>query len=158
MLALNNVTLRIAGRLLLDSVTMQVPAGSRVGLVGRNGTGKTSLLRLIAGELHPDAGDVSLSRGMRLAVVAQEAPGGKASVLETVLAADLERSALLAEAQQTTDPMRIAEVQNRLVDIDAHRAEAKAATILKGLGFDESAQAQSISSFSGGWRMRAALA
>ncbi len=158
MLALNNVTLRIAGRVLLDEVSLQIPQGARVGLVGRNGTGKTSLLRLIAGELQPDAGDISLAKGMRMAMVAQEAPSGAASVLETVLAADRERAELLLEAEHTTDPMRIAEVQTRLADIGAHRAEAKAASILKGLGFSDAAQERSISSFSGGWRMRAALA
>ncbi|HET6518250.1 MAG TPA: ABC-F family ATP-binding cassette domain-containing protein [Geminicoccaceae bacterium] len=158
MLHLNDVTLRVGGRVLLDRASAHVPAGHRVALIGRNGAGKTSLLRLIAGELQPDGGELRLPRGARVATVAQEAPGGDATPLEAVLAADAERAALLAEAETAREPARIAEVQTRLADIRAHAAPARAAVILKGLGFDEDAQARPLSGYSGGWRMRVALA
>jgi ATP-binding cassette subfamily F protein 3 len=158
MLHLNDVTLRIAGRPLLEGATLHLPAGARYGLVGRNGSGKTSLLRLVMGELSPDAGAVRLRAGARVASVAQEAPGGEMGPLAAVLAADRERAALLDEARCVTDPHRIAEVQTRLADIGAHRAEARAARILDGLGFDHAAQRRPLDSFSGGWRMRVALA
>ncbi|HEX5080313.1 MAG TPA: ABC-F family ATP-binding cassette domain-containing protein [Geminicoccaceae bacterium] len=158
MLHLNDVTLRVGGRLLLESATMHVPAGQRVGLVGRNGSGKTSLLRLIRGETQPDAGTLRLRKGASIGWVAQEAPGGDATPREVVLAADRERERLLAEAERTRDPAGIAEVQTRLADIGAHAAPARAAAILSGLGFDEAAQMRPLASFSGGWRMRVALA
>jgi ATP-binding cassette, subfamily F, member 3 len=158
MLTLENVTLRIGGHALLEGAGLRLPAGARYALVGRNGTGKTSLLRLIQGELQPDAGDVRLRRGARIGVVAQEAPGGRQTPLDAVLAADRERAGLLAEAETATDPHRIAEVQTRLADIRAHAAPARAASILKGLGFDDEAQARPLDAFSGGWRMRVALA
>ena len=158
MLHLNDVTLRVAGRPLLEGATVHIQAGGRYGLVGRNGTGKTTLLRLILGQLTPDAGVLRLRADARLATVAQEAPGGEQTPLEVVLAADTERAELLAEAARATDPNRIAEIQTRLADIGAHRAEARAVTILKGLGFADADQHQPMSSFSGGWRMRAALA
>jgi ATP-binding cassette subfamily F protein 3 len=158
MLHLNDLTLRVAGRPLLEGATLHLPAGARYGLVGRNGSGKTSLLRLILGELSPDAGTLRLRAGARIASVAQEAPGGEPGPLAAVLAADRERAALLDEAQRATDPQRIAEVQTRLADIGAHSAEARAARILGGLGFDHAAQRRPLESFSGGWRMRVALA
>ena len=158
MLHLNDITLRIAGRPLLDGATLHVPAGTRMALVGRNGTGKSTLLRLIAGELQPDAGSIRLQTGARIGVVKQEAPGGTATPLEAVLATDTERASLLAEVPTATDPARIAEIHNRLAEIGADAAPARAARILKGLGFDDAAQAQPLSSFSGGWRMRVALA
>jgi ATP-binding cassette subfamily F protein 3 len=158
MLHLNDVTLRIAGRPLLEGATCHLPAGQRVGLVGRNGSGKTSLLRLILGELQPDAGSVRLRAGARLGAVAQEAPGGETTPLQAVLAADTERAGLLAEAEHASDPHRIAEIQTRLADIGAHRAEARAAAILRGLGFAPEQQEVPLRSFSGGWRMRVALA
>ncbi len=158
MLHLNDVTLRVAGRPLLESATVHLQAGGRYGLVGRNGTGKTTLLRLILGQLTPDSGSVRLRADARLATVAQEAPGGERSPLDVVLAADTERASLLAEAAHATDPHRIAEIQTRLADIGAHRAESRASSILKGLGFADADQHRPISSFSGGWRMRAALA
>jgi ATP-binding cassette subfamily F protein 3 len=158
MLHLNDVTLRIAGRPLLEGATCHLPAGQRMALVGRNGTGKTSLLKLILGELQPDAGTLRLRADARLGSVAQEAPGGEITPLQAVLAADRERAGLLAEAEHATDPYRIAEIQTRLADIGAHRAESRAAVILRGLGFGQEEQGRPLSSFSGGWRMRVALA
>ncbi len=158
MLQINDLTYRIAGRVLFDRASVTVPAGRRAGLVGPNGSGKTTLLRLIAGDLQPDDGAIVLPPRWRVGVVAQEAPGGPDSLLDTVLAADRERHDLLAEAETADDPHRIAEVHTRLADIDAHAAPARAAAILAGLGFDETAQARPCSDLSGGMRMRVALA
>jgi len=157
-LHINNLTYRIEGRLLLDNATIALPAGHKIGLVGRNGSGKTTLLRLIQGEISPDAGTLAIPKGRRLGALAQEAPSGPASLIEIVLEADQERHALMAESETAEDPARIADIQNRLADIDAHRAPARAAAILAGLGFDEAAQQRPVSSYSGGWRMRVALA
>jgi ATP-binding cassette subfamily F protein 3 len=157
MLHLNDITLRVAGRPLLEGASWHLPAGCRAALVGRNGTGKTSLFRLITGELAVDQGEVRLQSGVRIGVVAQEAPGGTASVLETALAADRERAALLAR-RETAPPEEQGEIETRLLEIGAAAAPARAAAILKGLGFDEAAQARPLMSFSGGWRMRVALA
>jgi ATP-binding cassette subfamily F protein 3 len=158
MLHLNDVTLRIGGRLLLDQASVHLPAGQRTGLVGANGSGKTSLLRLILGELTPDAGAVRVRRDARVGWVAQEAPGGDRTARQTVLEADRERSELLRAAETAREPGEIAEVQTRLADIGAHAAPARASAILAGLGFGEAAQQRPLSSFSGGWRMRVALA
>lgn len=157
MLHLNDITYRIEGRLLFDKATAGIPSGHKVGLVGRNGTGKTTLLRLITGEIASDDGAIKTGKNMRIGTVAQEAPGGETSLIDTVLAADKERAALLAEAETATDPERISDIQLRLTDIDAYAAPARAATILAGLGFDEEAQQRPCSSYSGGWRMRVAL-
>jgi ATP-binding cassette subfamily F protein 3 len=158
MLHINDLTYRVGGRLLFDGTTLAVASGHRVGLVGRNGAGKTTLLNLIAGDLQPDGGSIAVRRGARIGRVAQEAPDGPASLLETVLAADRERTHLLDEAETAKDPQRIAEIHTRLADIAAHSAPARAAGILAGLGFDEAAQARPCSEFSGGWRMRVGLA
>ena len=158
MLHLNDVTLRLGGRLLLEQASVHLPAGQRIGLVGANGSGKTSLLRLILGELSPDAGEVRLRRHARVDWVAQEAPGGERTPRQAVLDADHERAALLRAAEIAHDPGAIAEAQTRLADIGAHAAPARASAILAGLGFDEAAQQQPLASFSGGWRMRTALA
>ena len=158
MLTIENLTYRIGGRLLLERASLALPAGHHAGLVGRNGTGKSTLLKLIAGELHADSGDISLPNGTRMGMVAQEAPAGPESLIETVLMADRERTALLAEAEHATDPHRIAEIHTRLADIEAHRAPARAATILHGLGFNAEQQLRPCRDFSGGWRMRVALA
>ncbi|ODN69491.1 putative ABC transporter ATP-binding protein YheS [Methylobrevis pamukkalensis] len=158
MLTINDLTYRIAGRTLLDGASAVVPDGAKLGLVGRNGTGKTTLFNLICGELSPESGDISLSRGSKIGRVAQEAPGTDETLLAHVLKADIERADLLAEAETATDPDRIAAIQLRLADIGAHSAEARAGTILAGLGFDAEAQARPCKSFSGGWRMRVALA
>lgn len=158
MLQINGLTYRIGGRTLLDHATLTVAKGRKVGLVGRNGAGKTTLFRLITGEISPDDGEVSVLGRARVGTVAQEAPGGPESLLDTVLAADAELAALTAEAGTATDPNRIAEIHTRLADIEAHTAPARAAAILAGLGFDEAAQRRPCAEYSGGWRMRVALA
>ena len=160
MLAITAITYRIGGRAVLDGASATLPTGSRTGLVGRNGAGKSTLLRLIAGEIEPDEGTIETPRRARIATMAQQAPGGPESVIETVLAADAERSRLLAEAERVAadDAGRIAEIHARLADIGAHAAPARAARILAGLGFDEAAQGAPCSALSGGWRMRVALA
>ncbi len=146
------------GRLLIEDATLAVAPGAKVGFVGRNGTGKTTLFHLITGDYSPEAGSIKLRRNMRIGQVAQEAPGNEISLIDTVLAADVERTELLAEAETATDPHRIAEIHERLGDIRAHSAEARAGSILNGLGFDAEAQLRPCSDFSGGWRMRVALA
>jgi ATP-binding cassette subfamily F protein 3 len=158
MLTISSLVYRIAGRTLIDGASAQIPDGHRVGLVGRNGAGKSTLLGLILGELHTDGGSIEINRGARLGIVAQEAPGGPQTPVEVVLAADTERHALLEEAETAHDADRIGEIHARLGDIDAHAAPARAAQILAGLGFDEEMQQRPMSSFSGGWRMRVALA
>jgi ATP-binding cassette subfamily F protein 3 len=158
MLHINDLTIRIAGRLLLEQATVAIPERHVVGLIGRNGAGKTSLFRAILGELSPEGGSVGVPRGRRIGALAQEAPAGPESLIDTVLAADVERANLLAEAETALDPARIADIQTRLADIGAHAAPARAATILAGLGFDEAAQQRPCTDFSGGWRMRVALA
>ena len=158
MLHINGLTYRLGERLLIDSATAALPSGARVGLVGRNGAGKTTLFRLIRGELSPESGSIAAPKGARLGSVEQEAPGGLETLIDFVLAADSERTALIVEAESASDPERIAEIQTRLVDIDAHAAPARAARILSGLGFNEEAQNRALGAFSGGWRMRVALA
>jgi len=164
MLQITDLTYRIAGRTLLDAASASIPTGHKAGLVGPNGAGKSTLMKLLTGVLHVDGGEVSMPVGARIGSVAQEAPGGSISLIDAVLAADTERAALLAEAEKLEspehdgDPMRIAHVHQRLADIEAHRAPARAAEILAGLGFDEATQNRSCSEFSGGWRMRVALA
>ena len=158
MLQISELTYSIDKRPLIDNASLTLPSRARAGLVGRNGAGKTTLFRLIAGELLPDTGTISLPRNMRIGQVAQEAPAGEDALIDVVLAADSERTALLSQAATASDPFRIAEIQTRLADIDAHSAEARAAAILAGLGFDAAAQARPCASFSGGWRMRVALA
>ena len=158
MLHINDLTYRIEGKTILDNATAAIPPGHKVGLVGRNGAGKTTLLRLLKGEIAPDDGSVSTPRNARIGHVAQEAPGGDASLIDWVLSADTERASLLHEAETATDPHRIGEIQLRLTDIHAHSAPSRAAQILSGLGFDEEAQRRACREFSGGWRMRVALA
>ena len=158
MLVIDNLSLRIAGRLLIEHASLTIPAGTKAGIVGRNGAGKTTLFRAIMGEIAPETGSISLPKGLRIGQVAQEAPGTDEPLIDIVLRADVERERLLKEAETATDPNRIAEIQTRLADIGAHSAEARAASILAGLGFDAEAQKRPASSFSGGWRMRVALA
>ena len=158
MLTISGLTYRIGGRTLLDQASAQIAEGSKVGLVGRNGAGKSTLLDLIRGVLQPDGGSIELPRGYRIGFLAQEAPGGEASALETVLAADTERAGLLAEREAGAEPLRAAEIETRLVEIDAHSAPSRAARILAGLGLDEAMQRRPIADLSGGWRMRVALA
>jgi ATP-binding cassette subfamily F protein 3 len=158
MLHINGLTYRIGGRLLLEEASVAVPEGHKVGIVGRNGVGKSTLFRLILGEIPSESGTVTLPRNARIGTVAQEAPGGPESLIDTVLAGDAELTALTAEAETATDPHRIAEIQMRLADIDAHSAVARAATILSGLGFSDETQTGPCAALSGGWRMRVALA
>lgn len=158
MLHINALTYRVEGRLLIDNATVALPAGHTVGFVGRNGTGKSTLLKLILGQIQAEAGSCTVPRNARIGTVAQEAPSGSETLIEVVLEADRERASLLAEAETATDPNRIADIQMRLADIDAHSAPARAAAILAGLGFNDAAQNEPCSAFSGGWRMRVALA
>ncbi|MDI9409407.1 MAG: ABC-F family ATP-binding cassette domain-containing protein [Candidatus Pacebacteria bacterium] len=159
MLDIQNISYRVGGRLLFDGASAQLPEGHKIGLVGRNGTGKSTLFSLIAGEIEPDGGDIRMPRATRIGTVEQEMPSGAATPLEIVLAADKERARLLAAAEADShDPHEISEIHEQLLDIDAHAAPTRAAIILAGLGFDEEAQHRPISSFSGGWRMRVSLA
>ncbi|NLH82010.1 MAG: ABC-F family ATP-binding cassette domain-containing protein [Phyllobacteriaceae bacterium] len=158
MLVVQDLTFRIAGRTLLEEASVVIPTGAKAGLVGRNGTGKSTLFKLITGEWAAESGSIGVPRAAKIGQVAQEAPGSAISLLDFVLAADKERASLLAEAETATDPARIGEIHTRLSDIGAHSAEARAATILSGLGFSHAAQARPCSDFSGGWRMRVALA
>lgn len=158
MLSITDISIRIAGRLLIDDSSVQIVPGARVGFVGRNGVGKSTLFHAIRGDLPLESGSISLPPRWRIGSLAQEAPDGPESLVNVVLKADLERDALLAEAETAHDPHRIAEIQTRLVDIDAHSAPARAAAILSGLGFSTADQARPCSEFSGGWRMRVALA
>ncbi|MCR9125334.1 MAG: ABC-F family ATP-binding cassette domain-containing protein [Rhodobacteraceae bacterium] len=158
MLRIDDITYSVAGRPLFEGASASIPDGHKVGLVGRNGTGKTTLFKLIRGELVLEGGSVSLPSRARIGGVAQEVPASDDTLLDTVLAADTERASLLAEAGVATDGARIAEIQTRLSDIDAWSAEARAASILKGLGFDDAAHQKTCAEFSGGWGMRVALA
>ena len=158
MIKLHDISYSVEGRPLLENASVTIPAGHKVGLIGRNGTGKTTLFRLIRGELSLETGSIELPRQARIGGVAQEVPGNDISLLETVIAADTERAELLAEAERADDPNRIAEIQTRLADIDAWSAEGRASSILKGLGFSPEKQQMPCSAFSGGWRMRVALA
>ncbi len=158
MLVIADLTYRIAGRPLFEAASLSVPSGHKVGLVGRNGTGKTTLLKLIMGEAQPDLGEIRFPRNTRIGRIAQEAPDGPLSLLETVLAADRERARLLDEAETENDPIRIADIHHRLDAIEAHSAPSRAGAILHGMGFDAHAQARPCGEFSGGWRMRVALA
>src|SRR6202034_2495406 len=158
MLSITNISVRIAGRLLIDNSSAQIVPGARVGFVGRNGVGKSTLFSAIRGELPTETGTISVPPRWRVGSLAQEAPNGPESLIEVVLKADIERNDLLRDADIAHDPRRIAEIQTRLVDIDAHSAPARAAAILSGLGFSTADQARPCSEFSGGWRMRVALA
>lgn len=158
MIRIDDISYSIQGRQLLAGASATIPTGHKVGIVGRNGTGKTTLFHLITGKLQLDGGEISVAKGLRVGGVSQEVPSNEVSLLNTVLAADTERTALLAEAETATDPNRIGEIYERLTDIDAYSAEARAASILSGLGFDTEAQNRACSDFSGGWRMRVALA
>ncbi|WP_374391097.1 ABC-F family ATP-binding cassette domain-containing protein [Tabrizicola sp.] len=158
MLKIEDITYNVEGRPLFEGASATIPTGHKVGLVGRNGAGKTTLFRLIRGELALEGGAITLPQRARIGGVAQEVPSSETSLLDTVLAADTERAALMAEAETAHDAHRIAEIQHRLADIDAWSAEGRASSILKGLGFDAEEQLMPCSAFSGGWRMRVALA
>ncbi|MFA5122879.1 ABC-F family ATP-binding cassette domain-containing protein [Zavarzinia sp.] len=158
MLRIDGLTFRIAGRTILDGASATVPDGHRVGLIGHNGAGKSTLLRLILGQYHPDEGEIVIERRAKIGTVAQEAPGGDETPLDVVLAGDAERAELLKAAETEQDGHRLAEIHERLATIGAHAGPARAQRILAGLGFDEAAQGRPMRSFSGGWRMRVALA
>src|SRR6202142_3772172 len=158
MLAIDNIVVRIAGREILSGATANLPAGRRIGLVGRNGAGKTTLFKVIMGELHPDDGQVSWPNAWRVGAVAQEAPGTDVSLIDTVLEADRERARLLAEAEHESDGHKLGDIYHRLDAIDAYTAPSRAAEILAGLGFSAQDQIRPCREFSGGWRMRVALA
>ncbi len=158
MLNLNGITVRLGGRTILDRASAFVPPGGRVGLIGRNGAGKSTLMKVMIDEIDPDEGEMEMPKNARIGYLEQEAPHGSKTPLETVLAADTERAALMAEAETTEDMHRLGEIHERLNVIDAWAAEARAARILVGLGFDEEMQARPLDSFSGGWKMRVALA
>lgn len=158
MLSVSNLTYRIQGRVLFEDASVVIPDGAKVGFVGKNGTGKTTLFHLIQGHIAADGGSTEVNKKARIGAVAQEAPAGEETVLEVVLAADKERTALMTEAETATDPDRIGEIYTRLADIDAHTAEARASSILKGLGFEQERQNGPTRELSGGWRMRVALA
>jgi ATP-binding cassette subfamily F protein 3 len=158
MLKIEDITYYVEGRPLFEGASATIPTGHKVGLVGRNGAGKTTLFRLIRGELALEGGAITLPQRARIGGVAQEVPSSDTSLLDTVLAADTERASLMAEAETAHDAHRIAEIQARLADIDAWSAEGRASSILKGLGFDADQQLMPCSAFSGGWRMRVALA
>ncbi len=158
MLKISDITYSVEGRPLFEGASATIPSGHKVGLVGRNGAGKTTLFRLIKSELSLEGGEITLPARARIGGVAQEVPSSETSLLDTVLAADTERTSLMAEAETATDPSRIAEIQTRLADIDAWSAEGRASSILRGLGFDAEEQKMPCSDFSGGWRMRVALA
>src|SRR5690242_13266975 len=158
MLVSDDITVRIAGREILEGASASLPAGRRVGLVGRNGAGKSTLLKLILSQLHADMGETRVPAAWRIGSVAQEAPSGDASLIDTVLAADPERLQLLAAAESETDAHRLGDIHHRLDAIDAYSAPARAASILAGLGFSAEDQLRPCREFSGGWRMRVALA
>lgn len=158
MLNLNGITVRLGGRTILDRATASLPPKSRVGLIGRNGAGKTTLMKVMIGQLDPDDGSVEMPRKTRIGYIAQEAPAGDATPFETVLAADTERATLLHDSETCENPDILGEIHERLIAIDAYTAPARASRILVGLGFDEDMQGRPLDSFSGGWKMRVALA
>ncbi len=157
MLTIRNITVRLGGRTILDGASAAVPPGARVGLIGRNGAGKSTLMKALIGEIEPDDGEIEKPRRARLGYIAQEAPHGDATPIDTVLAADVERTSLMAETENCEDPDRLGDVYERLIAIDAYTAPARATRILLGLGFDEDMQHRPLDSFSGGWKMRVAL-
>ena len=158
MLRIEDLSYRIGKRVLIDRASVDINPGHRIGLVGRNGTGKTTLLHLITGTLEPDTGKIDFPESWRLGITRQEAPSGPQSLTDTVLAGDRELTQLNTEAGTATDPLRIAEIHARLQEKHAHSAPSRAARLLAGLGFSEADRLRPCSEFSGGWRMRVALA
>ena len=158
MIRIDDISYSIQGRQLLAGASATIPSGHKVGIVGRNGTGKTTLFHLTTGKLLLDGGAITTAKGLRVGGVSQEVPSNDVSLLDTVLAADVERAALFKESETAEDPERIGEIYERLEAIDAYSGEARASSILHGLGFDREAQLRACSEFSGGWRMRVALA
>ena len=158
MLDINNITYRIAGRALFEQASLSIPAGHHVGLVGPNGTGKSTLFKLIADELQLDGGDISMMSNTQMGMVRQDIPDDDTPLIDVVLAADTERASLFAELETDIDVERMSDIYMRLADINAYEAPSQAAIILSGLGFSTEQQSQPISDFSGGWKMRVALA
>ncbi len=158
MLNFDGITVRLGGRTIIDRATAALPSNSRIGLIGRNGAGKSTLMKVLIGSFDPDEGRLDMPRSTRIGYIAQEAPSGTSTPIETVLAADTERAALMIEAETCEDPNRLGEVHERLLAIDAYAAPARAARILVGLGFDDAMQNLPLDSYSGGWKMRVALA
>ena len=158
MLTINGLTVRLGGRTILDRASAAIPPGAHIGLIGRNGAGKSTLMKAIIGLIDPDEGAIDMPRRTRLGYIAQEAPTGTATPFETVLAADVERARLMDESETCSDPHRLGDIHDRLLAIDAYTAPARAARILLGLGFDEAMQSRPLDSYSGGWKMRVALA
>ncbi len=157
MLTIDNITVRLGGRAILERASATIPVGARVGLIGRNGAGKSTLMKALIGEIEPDDGEIAKPARARIGYIAQEAPHGSMTPEEVVLASATERAALLAELETCTDMDRMGDVHERLLAIDAYSAPARAAKILSGLGFDEDMQQRPVDSFSGGWKMRIAL-
>ena len=158
MLTITDLTYRIAGRTLLEKVSVTIGGGHRVGLVGPNGTGKSTLFKLISGEIQADGGDIAMAKGATMGMVRQDLPDDETTIMDVVLDSHTERASLLKEAETAEDPERIGYIYERLEAINAYDAPSRVATILAGLGFSEAAQNSPISSFSGGWRARVALA
>ena len=158
MINFKNISFSIGGVSLFDDTSAFVPTGHKVGIVGRNGAGKTTLFKLILKEISLDGGIIEVPRNFKVGAVAQEAPSNEEKLIDTVLAADIERAELLKSSEIETDPNKISNIHIRLADIDAYSAEARASSILSGLGFSQTDQNSPCSNFSGGWRMRVALA
>ncbi len=157
MITINNLTVRLGGRAILDGASAAIPMNARVGLIGRNGAGKSTLMKALIGELEPDDGTIEMPRRARIGYIAQEAPSGDITPFDAVLAGDAERASLLEQAETCTDMNLLGDIHERLLAIDAYAAPSRAAVILTGLGLDEAMQAQPLDSFSGGWKMRVAL-
>ena len=158
MIKLENITVRMAGRTLIDSLSLTLNEGHRYGLIGRNGTGKSTFFKILLKMLHPDTGHLEIPARIRLGHIAQEAPSGSATPLEVVMAADQERLELMRQLEEGNSPENIADIYERLMAIDAFTAESRASEILAGLGFSQEMQKEPLSTFSGGWRMRVSLA
>jgi ATP-binding cassette subfamily F protein 3 len=158
MIKLENITVRIAGRTLIENLTLNLNEGHRYGLVGRNGTGKSTLFKVLLKTLHADEGEIEIPSRARLGHVAQEAPAGLTTPLEAVMAADTERLELMQKLESGNEPENMADIYDRLIAIDAFTAESRASEILSGLGFNQAMQNEPLSTFSGGWRMRVSLA
>lgn len=161
MIELKNLTLQRGLKVLLDQATATINPGARVGLIGKNGTGKSSLFALIKGEISQDSGDVLIPKHWKLAAVAQETPALDIAALDYVLQGDAELQAFqtaLAQAEAENDGMKQAEYHAKLEEIDAYTAPARAAKLLSGLGFAQEEYHKSVKEFSGGWRMRLNLA